>query len=1161
MAEAMALIGLVASVLQLVDTVAKAGTFIKDLHKAPKEQQQLLSEITSLQPLLTALQDRLLSNSSAAANHIKEPLSHFEDTMKRYTGKLQAGGVFSRVSKPISWTLWNKKEAKEDLDQVERFKSLLNTWLTVDIWDVGQQHDTILKSVEKSVVLVAQEQHQHFDGILKSVELVAQEQQQHIDDAKRDKILEWMSPLNSFQRQADIFSRWQPGTGGWLLTSPEFRDWESDCGKSLWCHGMPGAGKTVLASLVVNHLESRTHNENIGVACIYLNYKEAESQTPQNLLGCLWRQLVLGKPIPPAVHALYEKHRERNTRLPLDEVHTILTSSVAPYSKVYLIVDAVDEYPEEQCTILLKALGAIGVNVMLTSRPHIDPDSFILPNLQLMEIQATENDMKQYIDTQISKSSRLSKHVRGRPELSKEIRFKILTNVNGMFLLAKLHIDSLTTKNTIKAVKEALHQLPKDLNHTYDEAMERIDHQGEDDKQLAHLTLTWVANAKRLLSVGELQEALAIEADATDLDPDNLLDISIILSVCAGLVIVDETASVVRLIHYTTQDYLNSIQSQRFPDAQTEITSRCLTYLSFKEFSALPTGYDNTRNLVQEHPLLEYSQYCLAHAVGEPELDLLQRIICFLDCASVWKDFWWSSLDYHSLVMPWMMVKHEWPALPLCISVASNLQTISEHLLTKKIPGETLSYALQTGSYCGHLLMVQLLTDHGADVNLVQGYFGTPLQAASHCGHETVVQLLLDHGANVNITGGEYGTALQAASYCGNEAVVRLLLNHGADVNTLGGRFGNALQAASHKGPIVVVQLLLDHGADVNITGGEYGTALQAASYKGNEPVVWLLLNHGADVNTVGGNVETVLQAASYHGNEAVVQLFLEHGANVDIIGGEYGTALQAASFCGNEAVVQLLLNHGAGVSIIGGRYGTALHAASYHGHEALVQLLLNQGADVNILGGQFGTALQATSYSGHAAVIQLLLDHGAHVNTVRGNYGTALQAASYCGNEAAVELLLDHGANVDIVGGEYRTALQAASLCGNEAVVQLLLNHGADVNILGGEYGTALQAASCMRHEDVVRLLLDHGANVNMQGGKYGTALQAASYYGNEAVVQLLIEHGANVNAQGGKYGIALKAAQVKDHKLVVKLLLENGATPNVPSDVEEEGDVPLVQ
>lgn len=78
---------------------------------------------------------------------------------------------------------------------------------------------------------------------------------------------------------------------------------------------------------------------------------------------------------------------------------------------------------------------------------------------------------------------------------------------------------------------------------------------------IAHSTFTWVVNAKRPLTVQELQVALAIESGAKKLDVDNLLDIEIILSVCAGLVIVNEQLSVVRLVHYTTQEYLDSIQS------------------------------------------------------------------------------------------------------------------------------------------------------------------------------------------------------------------------------------------------------------------------------------------------------------------------------------------------------------------------------------------------------------------------------------------------------------------------------------------------------------------------------------------------------------------------------------------------------------------------
>jgi hypothetical protein len=201
-------------------------------------------------------------------------------------------------------------------------------------------------------------------------------------------------------------------------------------------------------------------------------------------------------------------------------------------------------------------------------------------------------------------------------------------------LLAKLHLDSLSTKNTVKAVWEALQQLPKDLKDTYDEAMEHIEHQGDDDKQLAYHVLSWVANVKRPLSVEELREALVIEPHSTALDEDNLLDITIVLSVCAGLISVDETALVVCLIHYTTQDYLDRFQKAQFSKANTYILFQGLTYLSFPEFldlpvltrfplfSHIPTNTAKQHQLVLEHPLLQYSPYFLLHIQGQSEIDL-----------------------------------------------------------------------------------------------------------------------------------------------------------------------------------------------------------------------------------------------------------------------------------------------------------------------------------------------------------------------------------------------------------------------------------------------------------------------------------------------------------------------------------------------------------
>jgi hypothetical protein len=175
------------------------------------------------------------------------------------------------------------------------------------------------------------------------------------------------------------------------------------------------------------------------------------------------------------------------------------------------------------------------------------------------------------------------------------------------FLLAKLHIDSLKTKLNVKAVRKALQDLPDGLQGTYDEALARIHRQSEDARKLAEEVLAWVSNVKRPLTVAELQEALAIEPGDTILDTDNLTDIGAIVSVCAGLITVDETASVVRLIHYTTQDYLNGLPL--FSNAHTIIVSRCITYLSFKEFEILPQedDWENIENITQQHPFLNYA--------------------------------------------------------------------------------------------------------------------------------------------------------------------------------------------------------------------------------------------------------------------------------------------------------------------------------------------------------------------------------------------------------------------------------------------------------------------------------------------------------------------------------------------------------------------------
>jgi hypothetical protein len=90
--------------------------------------------------------------------------------------------------------------------------------------------------------------------------------------------------------------------------------------------------------------------------------------------------------------------------------------------------------------------------------------------------------------------------------------------------------------------------------------MERIEGQSAGLEELAKQVLSWITCAKRHLTALELQHALAVEVGNSELDEENLPEIEDMISVCAGLVTIDNESNVIRLIHYTAQEYFERTQ-------------------------------------------------------------------------------------------------------------------------------------------------------------------------------------------------------------------------------------------------------------------------------------------------------------------------------------------------------------------------------------------------------------------------------------------------------------------------------------------------------------------------------------------------------------------------------------------------------------------------
>ena len=142
-------------------------------------------------------------------------------------------------------------------------------------------------------------------------------------------------------------------------------------------------------------------------------------------------------------------------------------------------------------------------------------------------------------------------------------------------------------KTTESDVRSALESLPTGSNaydQAYKDAMERITAQDVDGERLAKHVLSWITCAKRPLSTVELQHAIAVEPGKSEFDKKRQPDIEDIVSVCAGLVTVDKESNIIRLVHYTTQEYFKRTQSYWFPNIEADISIICTTYLSFDVF-------------------------------------------------------------------------------------------------------------------------------------------------------------------------------------------------------------------------------------------------------------------------------------------------------------------------------------------------------------------------------------------------------------------------------------------------------------------------------------------------------------------------------------------------------------------------------------------------
>ena len=485
---------------------------------------------------------------------------------------------------------------------------------------------------------------------------------------------------------------------------------------------------------------------------------------------------------------------------------------------------------------------------------------------------------------------------------------------------------------------------------------------------------------------------------------------------------------------------------------------------------------------------------------------------------------------------------------------------------------------------------LKLLLDLGADINVVEKYYGSPLmQALEYDLGAEFIKILLDAKADVNLSD-DYGkTAVFVAVEHRRFDDLYTLLSRGANLNHKANNGNTALteEIERKESTVAAVKLLIQLGADINAAKAlhaafrgrsraldlaptliELGADVNAKNDEGASPLALavsitecpvstlaMLVKAGSIIDSVDVKGKTPLLRASEISHTQAVKFLLDCKASVSHCDAEGKSALHWCCKAGNVVNIRLIVNAGADINLPdkadkykgetnGGR--TPLMYAVRR--EDTTKALLKFDPDVNIVDKKKRSALMHAldGYSDKkAAIVEMLLKKGAKVEPAdfEGNTALHLMVKQYHSTDAVVKLLLDAKAEPNAVNDLGQTPLM---ICQNTKSMELLIKSGANIDAIDKTGRTALNRGFSHYRSDSslrVKVLLNAKANPDIRDNEGNTALMyAVRHDADLKSVRLLVDHGANLEILDAKEQSATAHASPDN----LMLLIAAGAKPS---------------
>ncbi|KAH7129517.1 ankyrin repeat-containing domain protein, partial [Dactylonectria estremocensis] len=919
------------------------------------------------------------------------------------------------------------------------------------------------------------------------------------------------------------------GTGDWAFSTEAYQQWHfprdtlAPGSNILWIRGVPGSGKSCLASALITKLQLED------VPVLYFFFRHGHNPEVA-LRDWLAQVLPFSPPLQTELKPYIRGHASQpDVFLSLGDLFRFLNTAMSHLDKVYIVADALDEMDQESLVPFLQHVNYLAqwrpvqIKFIMASR-LVERIEKMLRSVRLLDISLGEpvkSNVAAYVQRRLAMSSMPVEHHSRIAEI-------ILRQSGGLFLYAKLATEHILERPELDI--GTLAAIPAGLSAMYAEMLQEQFKRPGVPPELPRLILKCVTHATRPLRLRELSDLINVTQD-TSAKGDLGTTKNIIRSICGPLlqILPDQR---VHVVHHTLIEFLNGTMATRDMNSHdysplylpgpthNHMALLCISYLGAGCLDGIHLEIDGRNDYhyitTASRQVSPFAHYAAAnwhvHArksmlAGHDQSEVNIQIL----------DLFKTKENLKNLgLLAGGSKPCEFTPLGLATSLrlTSLVKEVLERMKLDNVPVAMEGPLLHAAKANEDVETIKLLLEHGADPTVYDDYGLSPLHRAVWHNQHQVIKVLLDAGANPFLPLGENkrvmgnpGDSKSTRSpahhvfSAGEAALVSLFLPHLKTVKSANWSLGRAVKYQRHD----TVQRLLQHRlVDVNAKVGFF-TPLFTACWLRDANNIGLLLKAGADINVVHCDDDDLGDGPGQKGFNVLHAL-----AGL----GDFFTwppssreHLSRGDDATTRKCFKLVLDAGAKLDQADIKGQNPLHVAQ---DAIAVECLLDAGIDSNVTNQAGKTLLHSTWDESIIRMLALRVDINAKAQYRGATPLLSVLMDDFCANESRITkafLLLDLGADAAASDGQGNGSLHyvvsrimrlgSAGL----SLLERLLAGGADVNLKNDKGQTPLHwslPGSSSKYgsygradgKEVLKMLFDAGADLEAKDNEGRTAL-----------------------------------------------------------------------